>query len=424
VSTAVAPEPMAGPVRREPVGQRRRDFRLLWVGETTSLLGTSVGRIAMPLVAIASLHASTFQVGLLAAAGWLPWLAIGLLAGAWVDRLPRRPVLVTCDLVSLLAYASVPLVAWAGTLTVTHLLVVAVVAGTANVFFETAFGVYLTAVLTPAELTGANARLQGSQSVTQVAGPSIGGLITQAAGAVAGMLADAVSFAVSAVCLLGVRTREPQRPARPRTSLRADIAAGLRTVLVDPYLRVLTVYGAASNLALTGYQAILVLFLVREVGLSAGVLGVVLAASSLGGVAGAALAGPLARRFGTAHGLLLTNAGAAPFALLIPLTGPGPRLGFVIVGGFVLIGGIVAGNVIKGSWRQAYVPRETLGRVTVSMQLLNYGTIPVGALLAGTLGTLLGIRPTIWIATSAVVLAAAVLLTGPVRKHRDLPDPV
>jgi predicted MFS family arabinose efflux permease len=406
-----------------PARQRRRDFRLLWFGETTSLLGTNVGRIAMPLVAIAALHASTFQVGLLAAAGWLPWLAVGLPAGAWVDRLPCRPVLLTCDLVSLLAYASVPLVAWTGTLTVTHLLVVAIVAGAANVFFETAFGVYLTAVLTPAELTGANAKLQGSQSVTQVAGPSIGGLITQVAGAVAGMLADAVSFAVSAACLLGVRTREPERHPRPPTSLTADIAAGLRTVLADPYLRVLTVYGAAANLALTGYQAILVLFLIREVGLSAGVLGVVLAASSLGGVAGAALAGPIARRFGTARGLLLTNVGAAPFALLIPLTGPGPRLGFVIGGGFVLIGGIVAGNVIKGSWRQTYVPREVLGRITVSMQLLNYGTIPVGALLAGTLGTVLGIRPTIWTATAAVALAATILLVGPVRQSRDLPLP-
>jgi MFS family permease len=408
---------------RPVTGGSRRDFRLLWSGETTSLLGTAVGRIAMPLVAIATLHASTFQVGLLAAAGWLPWLAVGLPAGAWVDRLPRRPVLVACDLVSLAAYASVPLTAWLGTLTVAHLLVVAVVAGTANVFFETAFQVYLTAVLPPADLPGGNARLQGSQSVTQVAGPGIGGLITQLAGAVAGMLADAVSFAVSAACLLAIRTREPERPPRPRTSLRADIAAGLRTVLLDPYLRVLTAYGAASNLALTGYQAILVLFLLREVGLSPGLLGVVLAASSLGGVAGAALAGRLARRFGTAGGMLLTNVGAAPFALLIPLAGPDARLAFVIVGGFVLIAGIVAGNVIKGSWRQAYVPRETLGRVTVSMQLLNYGTIPVGALLAGTLGTLLGIRPTMWIATSAVVLAAAVLLTGPIRGSRDLPDP-
>jgi len=219
-----------------------------------------------------------------------------------------------------------------------------------------------------------------------------------------------------------IRTPEPARPVdRQPTTLRRQIAAGLRFVAGDRYLRAMTVYGALSNLALTGYQALLIVFLVNEVGLAAGTVGLLLATMSLGGVLGAVLAAPIARRFGTAHGMLLCQLGAAPFGLLIPLTGPGPRLAFLLAGGLAIGTGVVAGNVIKSSFRQAYSPRHLLGRITVSMQLLNYGTIPVGAVLGGTLGTVLGIRPTLWVMTSGLLAAALTLLVGPIRRQRDLP---
>ena len=179
----------------------------------------------------------------------------------------------------------------------------------------------------------------------------------------------------------------------------------------------LTVFGAASNLALTGYQAILVVFLLRDVGVSPGVVGLLLSGMSVGGVLGAAGAGVLARRFGTAHGMLISELAAAPFALLIPLTKPGAGLLYVVVGGIGVGAGIVSGNVIKSSFRQTYTPRHLLGRVVVTMQFLNYGTIPLGALLAATLG----LRPTLWITASGLVLASLILLTGPIRRHRDLP---
>jgi MFS family permease len=412
----------AGEPRRRGGLFWHRDFRLLWFGETTSRLGSTVSSVAVPLVAVATLHASTFQVGLLVAASWLPWLVIGLPAGAWVDRLPRRPVLVGCDVISLLAFLSVPIAASAAALTIAHLLAVALVAGTAGVFFQTAYQVYLPSLLTPDDLPEGNAKLQGSESAAQVAGPGLAGLLAALFGAVSGLLADAASFLVSAGCLLSIRSREPARRATRRTTtLRTEIVEGLRFVAGDPYLRVLTAFGAASNLALTGYQAILIVFLVRDVGLSAAVVGGLLAAMSLGGVLGATLATRIGRRFGTAHGTLLCELGAAPFGLLIPLTGAGPRLALPVVGGIVVGAGIVAGNVLKGSFRQTYSPRHLLGRITVSMQLLNYGTIPAGALLAGTLGTTLGVRATIWIMTASLTPAALVLLIGPLRRHRDLP---
>lgn len=434
-----------------------KDFALFWTGETTSAVGSSVSKLALPLVALGPLHASAFQVSLLTAAGWLPWLIIGLPAGAWVDRLPRRPLMLLCNLASALLLLSVPVASWLGVLGIGQLLAVALLCGVAGVFFQTAYQVYLPAMVGDGDLTQANAALQGSESVAQVAGPGLAGLIAQLAGAVAGLAVDAASFLVSSGCLLLVRP--PDRPSAvrpvtvspgarsrhfhlilntyralwrapgvrdadaeaPREGLAGQIQQGLRFVRGDAYLRSLTLFGAASNLALTGYQAILVVFLVRDIGLGAGGVGLVLSGMSVGGVLGAAGAGLLARRLGAARALLVAELGAAPFALLVPLTRPGPGLACVILGGVGIGTGIVAGNVIKTSFRQSYTPRELLGRVTVSMQFLNYGTIPLGSLIGGVLATLLGLRPTLWIMAVALMLSGLTLLLGPIRHGRELP---
>jgi MFS family permease len=204
--------------------------------------------------------------------------------------------------------------------------------------------------------------------------------------------------------------------------LLREITEGLRYLARDPYLRVLTAFGAASNLALIGYQALLVVFLVRELGLGPTGVGLVLSGAAVGGVFGAAAVGPVVRRFGTARGLLACQFGAAPFALLIPLATPGAGALLVVLGGLGVGVGVVAGNVIKTAFRQTYVPRALLGRVAVSMQIFNYGTIPLGALGAGALGTALGVRPALWIATSGLLAATCLLLIGPLRRHRDLPS--
>jgi len=401
---------------------RQHDFRLLWLGETTSAVGTSISKVALPLLAVVTLQASALQVSALTAAAWLPWLVIGLPAGAWVDRLPRRRVMQVCNIGSLLLLLSVPIAAWSGTLTIGQLLLVALLTGVASVFFQTAYQVYLPAVVPAGDLTEANAALQGSESVAQVGGPGLAGLLAQLAGAVTGLVADAVSFLVSTVCLVFIHAQDkPTKDETRSTPLRGQIADGLRFVRTDPYLRVLTVFGATSNLALTGYQAILVVFLVRDAGVSPGGVGLLISRMSAGGVVGAAGAGAVARQFGTARGMLACELVGAPFALLIPLTRPGLGLLWVVVGGVGVGAGIVSGNVIKGSFRQTYTPRHLLGRVIVTMQFLNYGTIPLGALLAGVLATTLGLRPTMWIMASGLTLASLVLLIGPIRQQRNLP---
>ncbi|RCG28396.1 MFS transporter [Sphaerisporangium album] len=400
---------------------RERDFRLLWVGETASAFGSSVTSVALPLVAITVLQANALVVGVLAAASWVPWLLIGLPAGAWVDRLPRRPVMLACDAVSALVFCSVPVAAWFGVLTIGHLMVAALLTGTAKVFFQTAYQVLLPSVVAAGDLPEGNAKLQGSESAAQVAGPGLGGLLAQAFGAVTGLIADAATFVISAACLLAMRTREAPPPPRDSTTLRRQIAQGLRFVLHDPYLRVLTAFGATSNLFLMGYQAILVIFLVREVGVGPGTAGGVIAATSLGGVAGAAVAPWIARRLGSARALLAAEVGCAPFVLLIPAAFPGWGLAFAVAGGLVVVAGVVAGNVIKGSFRQMYTPRHLLGRASVSMQFVNLGTVPMGALLGGALGDSLGVRPAMWIMTGGLALTGLILLAGPIKRDRDLP---
>jgi hypothetical protein len=248
----------------------------------------------------------------------------------------------------------------------------------------------------------------------------VGGALAQLFGAANGLLAEAVGFAVSLVCLRRIRARETVAVA-PRRPLRQEIADGLRFVGRDRLLRVLMVFGGAANLVLTGFGAIEVAFLVREVGLTSAAVGALLAVGSAGGVLGAFLAPMLGRRLGTARALLLCKVGTTPAGLLIPLAGPGARLGFFAAGAFVLIGGIVAGNVISAGFMQGYCPRELMGRVTTTMQVVNFGAIPLGAVLGGLLADRLDYRPALWLLLSGFVAFSTILLAAPIRGLRDLP---
>lgn len=414
---------MTGARRRRSGLLRQREFRLLWIGETTSSVGNSITKVALPLVAVTTLRASTLTVSVLYAAGWLPWLLFGLPAGAWVDRLRRRRLMLACDALSVLALASVPVAAWCGLLTVPQLLAVALVVGTSAVFFSTAYVAFLPSVVGRDRLVEGNSTLEGSRSAAQVVGPGAAGLLAQISGAVAGLLADAATYVLSAACLIAIGDREVAATrARPAGTLRAEIRAGLRLSYGDPYLRVFAVYGATGNLALAGWQTLEVVFLVRTVGVGSGAVGALLAVIGLGGIVGAASARAIAARLGSARAVVVCGLGATPFGLLTPLAAAGPRLALFAVGGVVVSAGITAGNVIARSFRQAYCPPEMLGRLTASARTLAYGAIPLGALLAGALGTTMGIRAAFWVMTALLVAAGAVLLAGPLRHRRRLPD--
>jgi MFS family permease len=399
---------------------RQRNFRLLWLGQTTSRFGSNISAVALPLVAVVTLHADAFTVGLLAAAAWLPWLLLGLPAGAWVDRIARRPLMAACDLAAAVLFASVPVAAWCGVLTVAHLLAVALLAGAAGVFFTTAYRVYLPTIVPVARLGEGNALLRGSESGAQIGGRALGGVLAQVLGAVSGLLADAATFVVSLVCLLRIQATEP--PRAPARSLREEIATGLRWTLGDPYLRALAGFACFTNLGLTGFQALQILFLVDDLRAGPVAVGVVVASSGVGGVAGAAVATRIARRFGTARGLLLCLVTTLPWLALLPLAFPGAGLVLAVAGNAVPAAGVVAANVLIGAFQQSYPPAAIRGRVIATANVVSYAADPVGAVLAGALGTALGVRAGIALMAAVVVSAGAVLLATPLRRTRELPE--
>jgi MFS family permease len=401
---------------------RQRDFRLFWIGETVNQLGSAMALIGVPLLAVLFLHATTFEVGALAAAGYLPWLVIGLPAGAWVDRLPPRPVMIVCDVVCAALYASVPLAYAFGVLTVGQLLAVQLLAGAAAVVFGTAYQVNLPSLVKPDALAEANAKLQASTSAAALGGRGLSGVVAQVVGATAALVFNAASFLVSAACLLAIAAPEPRRTShRELSTLRREVAAGMGFVRRDRYLRPLALFAGLANFALTALAALVVVFLVHAVGVAAGLTGVLTAVSGMGGLLAAFIARPIVTKIGSARGLLLAAVGALPFGLLIPITAAGPRLVFYAVGTLIAATGVTTSNIIIATFRQAYCPPSMLGRVTATMGFVTSGTSTIGALTGGTLGNWLGPRDALWVVLSVLAVSGAPLLSRAFTGQRDLP---
>ena len=415
------PEPGGGAPRRRGGLFWHRKFRLLWFGETVSGGGNSMAAVLIPLLAVTTLHASTFQVAALTAAGTLPWFLIGLPAGAWVDRRPARTVMITCDLVSAALYASLPAAAWLGVLTFGQLGAVALLAGAAGVLFATAYQVYLPSLIPPEDLVEGNAKLQGSASAAAVAGRGLGGVTASAVGAAGALLYNAASFLVSAACLLRIGPGQPRPQPAPRAAtVLADIAEGARFIVRDPYLRPITTYAAVSSLMYGGYTSLAVVFLVRVAGIGPAAIGWLMAAAGAGGILGALIARRAGARVGTARALLLAAVSDAA-GLLLPLTRGGGREAWFLAGVVILSAGSAVQNIIVAALRQAYPPPGIRGRVVAGMRFLTTGAVPAGALLAGGLATALGVRAAMWIVLSALALSGALLCTPALLSARDLP---
>ena len=403
---------------------RQRDFRLLWAGDTVSAVGDAVTLVALPLVALESLHASISATAGLTGVPYLPVLVLGLPVGAWVDRLPRRPVLLGSSLVAALAIGSVPAAAAAGVLTFAQLVVVSLLLGGCQLVTQTAAAAYLPEVVPRGQLTEANGALQASTSAAQIGGPSLGGLLVQVASGPLALVADAVSFMAAGWALALIRTQPPERgplPLRGRGALVREVREGLRYVIADPILRVLMVNAAVANLSLSAADALTVPFLRRTLGLSPGSLGLLIGLGSAGGVVGAAFAGRLARRFGTARVVLVGILASTPAGLLVPLAEPGPRLALFVLGTFVLFTGLGIYNVTVSSYRQAATPPLLIGRVTAAMRVVMQGVIPLGAGLGAGLVTVVGVRPALALSLAIDLVPGMLLFFSPVRGVRDLP---
>jgi MFS family permease len=405
---------------------RRRDFRLLLLGQTTSQLGAQVSGVAVPLLAVLTLGASPLQLGLVTAASTLAFAVIGLPAGAWVDRRRRRPILVAGDLSRTVLLLSIPVAALLEVLTLTQLIVVSLLAGVARVFFDVGYQSYLPAVTGQDRLLGANSAMETVRAGGQVAGPGIGGWLVAVVGAADVVLFQTVTFAVSAASLLAIRATEPQTPVPAgRPALRAQIAEGLRFVARTPPLRATAITSATGNLAFAIASAVGVVFMVRTLHLTPTAVGIVMALGSVTVMAGAALTPRLARTVGSARIIWVSLALSGPIGLLTPLARPGWPVALLLVGTAAGELGQIVYAITNVTLRQRLCPAHLLGRVNATVRFLIMGMFPVGALLGGTLGEIVGVRVALWLSGGLIVLS-----TGPVyralkgvRDVEDLLDP-
>ncbi len=399
-----------------------RDFQLLLAGQTTSQFGTQIAGVAIPLLAVVTLDASPFEVGLLGAVSTIAFAIIGLPAGAWLDRMLRRPVLVASDVARAVLLATIPIAAWLGWLTMAHLLVVSFLVGTARVFFDVGYQSYVPTVTGRDRVLAGNSAMEFLRSGGQVAGPGVGGALVSLVGAANVVLLQAVGFVVSAVTLAGIRAVEtPQDPGAHAGSLWERVAEGFRFVVHHRVLRATAIASAASNLSFAVASAVTIVFLSRDLDQPAWVIGLLLAAGSVAVMIGAAATPRLARAVGSARIIWVSLAVTTPLVLLVPTATPGWGLALALVGFAAGELGQIVYSITNVSLRQRVTPDRLLGRVNATMRFLIMAFFPAGALIGGVLGELVGTRWTLVVA-GGVALVAPVVLVLALRRHRDVED--
>jgi MFS family permease len=401
--------------------RQHRDFRQLWVGDTLSQFGASIGQFAIPALAVTQLAATPFEVGALSAAETAAFLLVGLPAGVWVDRLRRRPLMLRADFCRFALLMTIPVAWWLHVLTVWQLIVVALLVGLLTVFFDVAYQSYLPSLVGREHIVEGNTKLQISQSAAQVSGPALGGLLVQLIGAATSVLATALGFLSSALFLLRIRTSEPQPERTERRGMRVEIAEGLRFVLHQPTLRAITFCTGTSNLFSSIAGAAMLLFLIRQLHVDTGIAGLLMTAGGLGGLLGGLTATRWSRAFGQARTIWLSLLVVSPFSLLMPLAEPGWRLILFAVASFAFGLGAVVYNVAQVSYRQAICPDHLLGRMNASVRFLVWGTMPIGGLIGGALAAWLTPRGALWVGSAGEALAVLWVLASPLRTMRDLP---
>lgn len=398
-----------------------RDFRLVFAAAAASKLGTQVSYIAIPLLAVTHLDAGAGQVGLLGTFSTLAFLLVGLPAGAWVDRVRRRPVQVAADLARALLLGSIP-VAWAlDSLTLGHLYAVVLLAGVGTVFFDVAAQSYLPHVVGRGGLVEANSRLASVDAANQVAGRSVGGYLVQLLTAPVAIAVDATSYLWSAFCLGRIRRPEPLADRSDRRRLWGDVREGLRFVVGHPLLRPMAAAGALTNLSVQLNVTMLPVLFVRELDLSAGVLGLYLAGGGLGVLIGTSSARRVGRALGYGRAMWIVGLASAPLKLLIPLVDRGPMLwvaGFAWMLATLQVG---LNNVLQVSLRQRITPDRLLGRMNATMRFLLTGAVAVGAALSGVLGEWGGPRAALWVGAAGLAVVWVPTYLSPLRSMRELP---
>jgi predicted MFS family arabinose efflux permease len=395
------------------------DFLKLWFGQAISRLGSQITSVGLPLTAALLLKASPLQMGELAGASAAPVLIFGLFAGAWADRLRRRPILIAADLGRAVVLAVIPLAAMLGRLTIVHLYVAATVSGFLTVLFDVSYQAYLPSLIEREKLVEGNSRLALTESIAEIGGPFLTGALVQLITAPMAILCDSVSFAASAVSLCLIRKPEapPARSEEPH--MGREIAEGLRAAWRDPLLRPLAGRTATAAFFLGFASSLYVLFLTRELGLTAALLGLVISAGGISNLAGAFLAGRLASRWGIGRTLIGSALVIGLAMLAVPLArGSVPVCTAVLIGSQLCDAAWPVFSINETSLRQAITPHHLLGRVNAATHLLFHGILPLGALAGGAIAEAAGVRSTLFVAACGILLSTLWLVWSPVRRLR------
>ena len=401
---------------------RNRDFAKLWGAQTISAIGSKVSFLAIPLTAVIVLNATPIQMGYLSAIGALPGLLSGLFAGVWVDRRKRRALLISADIGRGLLLLLIPIAAWQGSLHIALLSAILFLSGSLELLFGAAYHAYLPSLVQRAQLVEANSRLEISRSAAEVAGPTVGGWLIQLFSAPIAILVDAGSFFLSALCLTAIRQPETEPPDVDRDApLLRQLGAGLRLLTENRTLLTITVSTATITFFNAALEAVYLLYMTRNLGLSSGLIGLIFGAGSVGFLVGAIFINPLSKHFGLGPMLIAGLIISAVADLVLPLAnGPKPIVVILLIASQIFFGlGLTMYNVGQVSLRQSITPDHLLGRMNATLNFVVAGLIPLGALLGGFAGEWIGLRPTLFLSAIGELLAVIWLLRSPVRKLRS-----
>ena len=405
---------------------RHADFLKLWTGQTISELGSVVTRTAIPLVALLVLGAGPTEMALLVVAGSLAILLVGFFAGAWVDRLRRRPLLIGTDALRSLLLLSIPITYAAGGLRMEQLYLVTFLEGCLGALFHAAYPAYVPSLIGIERVVDGNSKLATSSSLAEIGGPGLAGALVQLVSAPFAILVDAVSFAVSAVSLLLIRTPEPARPARTTTTpIRQDIVEGLRLVRHHRVLFPIAMRSVVAHVAGSFYGVLYTIYLIDDLHLSPFLLGVVISAGGVGSLVGSLFASRVIRALGLGPALIWTAAGAAALGILTPLAQGPVLLATLMVfipqlfgDGLQTIEGVAELSLIQG-----LSPDRVLGRVNATFEVFSHGiAYPIGALSAAAVAGVIGVRGGIAIGWAGMAVSILFLVFSPLPRIRTLSD--
>ena len=404
---------------------RDRSFMTFWSGQAFAQFGGQITELALPVLAVLLLNATEFEVGVLNAAGVAAFLVVGLPAGAWIDRMRKRHVMIAADAVRAVALATLPLLWFLGLLQIWHLVVVALVMGVATVFFDVSYQSIVPSLVRAERIPDANGKLESTAQLAGIAGPAAGGWLVAAITAPFAILATVATYVISLIALLLTRDREVVPERHEHEPLGRSIAEGLRWVFGNRYLRRIVPTTAVSNFFGTITYTLLPILLFRELGFTPELVGLVFGLSALGGFLGAVSTPWIVRWIGEARAIPVGSLAFTLIGFAIPAAAAVPDVAFplLVVQGFLMSFSVLLYNITQVSFRQRITPTRLLGRMNASIRFCVWGVMPIAALLAGALGTWIGTVPTMWIGAIGSLLSILPVVIGPFWSMRELPSP-